>query len=162
MKEVTMTKKYTIRIGWALFLTSLISTYGVAQESVDVPQLLQKNVHAFKLTIDSLESITTDIKLHTKDVIQDLKAIQKKMYLLPKDSRTYRLQYTEYEKKLSEYWARKHAMLWEMQNLRARTLASLQIIIDNILSKAPKTDTELLRRVQENIRKNDDAISQIG
>src|SRR3990172_8690680 len=79
MKEVTMTKKYTIRIGWALFLTSLISTYGVAQESVDVPQLLQKNVHAFKLTIDSLESITTDIKLHTKDVIQDLKAIQKKM-----------------------------------------------------------------------------------
>ena len=36
-------------------------TAALAQQSVEVPQILQKDVHAFKLTIDSLNALTRDL-----------------------------------------------------------------------------------------------------
>ncbi len=130
------------------------------QESVDVPRLLQKNVRAFKLTVDSLQTLTSDVRQHTRSVMQELRTMQQKMELLPKNSRAYRLQYKEYEQRLSEYWARKHAMLQSMEVMRQRTLRALDNVLNHLQSPDPKSDAALVEQVLEEVRKTEDRIAQ--
>ncbi|HEX9654132.1 MAG TPA: hypothetical protein VGA99_10500, partial [bacterium] len=132
-----------------------------AQESVDVPQLLQDNVHAFKLTIDSLETLTTGIRSHSQTAMQELRGIVQRMNLLPhKHSRRYRLLHKEYEEKLAEYWARKYAILQEMEDVRLRTLAALDNVLGQLQATNSNSDATMVGDVLEEVRRTEDRISQ--
>jgi hypothetical protein len=132
-----------------------------AQESVDVPQLLQENVHAFKLTIDSLETLTTGIRSHSQTAMQELRGILQRMQLLPdKHSRHYRLLHKEYEDKLAEYWARKYALLQEMEDVRLRTVSALDNVISHLQSTNTSSDASMIQDVLEEVRRTEDRISQ--
>lgn len=131
-----------------------------AQESVEVPQLLQKDVHAFKLTVDSLKNLTENIRAHTKAVASELQLLQKKLQLLPKGSKRYRLQRRRYEEKFSAYLAQKYAMLRDMQNLRLRTLGALENILQQLQDPDDSAVTAWREKMSEELRRNEDRIAQ--
>ena len=143
------------------FLASLsLACLAIGQESVQVPQVLQRNVFAFKLSVDSLEAISSDLYTNTAQAMQQLRIMQRKMQLLPGKSRAYQLHHKQYEQKLSEYWARKYTMLQQMQDLRMRTLTSLDHVLRELESTDSKTDKKLAGQVQDEIRRMADRMSQ--
>ena len=132
----------------------------LAQESVDVPQLLQQNVHAFKLTIDSLETLTADMRDHTRSSMRELKAMQQRLAMMPRGSRRFNLLHKEYEEKLSEYWARKYDMLRNMEDLRQRTLTTVDRVLDQLQVTDTGADQTAIQDVLEEVRRTEDRISQ--
>lgn len=137
------------------------STIAFAQKSVAVPQILQKDVHAFKLTIDSLNVLSQDLHNKANAVLKDLQIIQEKKTLLTPGSRSYLLEKRRYEEKLSEYMAQKYSTLQEMQTLRLNTLASLDKIVDNLKDTRNVDSDALQNGIEEQIRLNKDRMTTI-
>lgn len=149
------------RIHWLVPLALLIpASASLAQESVDVPQLLQRNVHAFKLTVDSLETLTADMRNHTQSAVRELKALQQRMKVMPRGTRRFNLVHKEFEEKLSDYWARKYDMLQEMEDLRRRTLATVDRVLDYLEATDAGANQTAIQDVLEEVRRTEDRISQ--
>lgn len=131
-----------------------------AQESVNVPQLLQQDVHSFNLTIDSLKTLTANIEVITSRTLRELQAIQQKMHLLQPGSRAYQVEARRLEKKLSAYLAQKYTALMEMQNLRLETLQHLEKILAHLQMPENRQNEALAAEIRENIRQNEERITQ--
>ncbi|MDZ7344431.1 MAG: hypothetical protein ONA90_07935 [candidate division KSB1 bacterium] len=144
----------------AFYLWLFLATAARPQESVDVPQILQENVRAFNLTLDSLAALTGSLKTRAELLTRQLQMMQQRMQRLPLTSRTYQLERRRYEEKLSDFLAQKFATLAEMQSLRQQTLAHLESIPDRL----DGGDTTRLKPLREKVRKqmdrNDELLAQ--
>lgn len=139
-----------------LFLCSAVRP----QESVDVPQMLQENVRAFNLTIDSLTTLTAGIQTEAEIVGRQLAAIRQHLDLLPAGSRTYYLERRRYEEKLSDFLVRKYDTLAEMQAMRTQTLAHLESILNRMQGSDSSRVKPMREKIREQIRRNDERLAR--
>lgn len=153
-------QKQSIPFLASLLLCLIAAPPAPAQESVEVPQLLQGDVHIFYLTIDSLEVLTADIQQRSQGILQALKLLQQKLALLPKGSKAYRLERRRYEEKFSQYLADKYRTLSGMQDLRMQTLATVEQILARLNTDEGAEMETLRTQVQESLRTNADHITQ--
>ena len=149
-------KKLPLAFCLLLFLAAVAQ----AQESVDVPQLLQENVRAFNLTIDSLTTLTQSIQTEAEIVGRQLAVIRQRLDLLPFGSRSYYLERRRYEEKLSAFLARKQDALAEMQALRTQTLAHLETILNRMQGSDSLRVQPLREKIREQIRRNDERLAR--
>lgn len=153
----TMRKPLPLALCLLLFLTAAAAH---AQESVDVPQLLQENVRAFNLTIDSLTTLTQGIQTEAEIVGRQLAVIRQRLDMLPFGSRSYYLERRRYEEKLSDFLARKYVALAEMQALRTQTLAHLESILNRLQGSDSLRVKPMREKVREQIRRNDERLAR--
>jgi hypothetical protein len=130
------------------------------QESVEVPQLLQENVRAFNLTIDSLTTLTAGIQTLAELTGRQLAVMKLRLETLPPGSRSYYLERRRYEEKLSEFLSRKHDTLAEMQAMRTQTLAHLESILNRMQGSDSARVKPMRERIREQIRRNDERLAQ--
>lgn len=131
-----------------------------AQESVDVPQILQKDVHSFYLTIDSLQTLTENIEARTRTMTQELQMIEQKMALTPVNTRAYLLERRRYEEKLSQHLAERYETLEEIQALRLKTIAHLEEILSRLQATDGTANNALLDKIRDQIRQNNQRVTQ--
>jgi hypothetical protein len=130
------------------------------QESVDVPQLLQENVRAFNLTMDSLQTLTGDLYALAEATASELQTIHQKMEITPPGTRAWHLERRRFEEKYSAFLAQKYETLAEMQALRRQTLSHLETILDR-MQKEDSTGARPLREsIREEIRRNNEQMAQ--
>jgi hypothetical protein len=144
----------------AFCLLLLLSRAVQSQESVDVPQILQENVRAFTLTLDSLAALTGSLKNQAELVTRQLQAMQLRMQRLPAASRAHLLERRRFEEKLSGFLAQKFATLAEMQSLRQQTLAHLESILDRVEGSDSTRLKPLREKVREQMQRNDERLAQ--
>jgi hypothetical protein len=131
-----------------------------SQESVDVPQILQENVRAFNLTMDSLQTLTGDLYTLAEATASELQAIRQKMELTPPGTRTYHLERRRYEEKYSAFLAKKYETLAEMQVLRRQTLSHLETILDRMQKEDSTSARPLRENIREEIRRNNERLAE--
>lgn len=145
-----------------LFLAVLLLAAANAwpQESVQVPQILQENVRAFNLTMDSLGTLTADLYTLAETSALELEGLRQKLALTPPGSRAYLLERRRFEEKYAAFLASKYQTLAEMQALRQQTLAQLESIV-NRMQKGDSSGAKLVReKIREEIRANDDRLAR--
>lgn len=142
------------------FLFLLFAAPCWAQESIEVPQILQQNVHAFNLTMDSLGTLTADLYSLAEASALELDGIRQKLALTPAGTRTYLLERRRFEERYAAFLAQKYHTLADMQALRQQTLSHLEGILDRM----QKGDSSGARQVRESIRAeiraNDDRLAR--
>lgn len=152
------TMRKTLPFAFCLLLFPATAAW--PQESVEVPQILQENVRAFNLTIDSLTTLTEGIQTQAEIVARQLAASRQKMEMLPPGSRRFYLERRRYEEKLSDFLARKHATLADMQALRAQTLAHLESILNRMQGSDSTSLKPVREKIREQIRRNDERLAE--
>ncbi len=141
-------------------LLLFLATAARPQESVEVPQLLQENVRAFTLTIDSLTTLTEGIQTQAELVGRQLAVMKLRLETLPTGSRSYYLERRRYEEKLSDFLARKFSTLAEMQALRTQTLSHLESILNRMQGSDSTRVKPMREKIRERIRRNDERLAQ--
>ncbi len=144
----------------ALCLSLIFAAVARPQESVDVPQILQENVRAFNLTIDSLTTLTQGIQTEAEIVGRQLAVIRQRLDMLPFGSRSYYLERRRYEEKLSDFLGRKYNALAEMQAMRTQTLANLESILNRMQGNDSLRVKPMRERIREQIRRNDERLAR--
>ncbi len=130
------------------------------QESVDVPQILQEDVRAFNLTIDSLTTLTQGIQTEAEIAGRQLAVIRQRLDMLPLGSRSYYLERRRYEEKLSDFLTRKYSALAEMQAMRTQTLAHLESILNRMQGSDSLRVKPMREKIREQIRRNDERLAR--
>ena len=144
----------------AVLLVFFLPFAVAAQESVDVPQILQNDVRAFKLTMDSLSALTENVHDQTRRAMNALKIVEQKMALKKDDFRAFHLEKRQFEQIYADYLDGKYQTLKEMEGLRLQTLDKLE----NMLTRFPKQEdfgaTVMQNKISEQIRRTEDLVAQ--
>ena len=155
---MSLTIRKTILL--ALPLLFYLATSAQSQESVEVPQVLQRDVHSFNLTIDSLKTLTQNISKQTEAITRELELIKQNIELMPRNSRRRRLERWKFEEKLSDFFIQRYATLEEMQNLRLTTLSHLEGILDQLEKNDDSAFKNMRGNIREELRKNNEKMAQ--
>lgn len=129
------------------------------QESVEVPQILQENVRAFNLTMDSLRTLTEDLRTLAATTALELQSLRQKMEVTPSSTRAYHLERRRFEEKYSGFLAKKYETLAEMQALRQQTLSHLETILDRMQKEDSTSARPLREKIREEIRRNNERLA---
>jgi hypothetical protein len=143
-----------------LCLLLFLAAAAQSQESVDVPQILQENVRAFNLTMDSLQTLTADLQTLAEATALQLQAIRQKIEITPPGMRAWHLERRRYEEKYADFLAKKYATLAEMQARRRQTLAQLESILDRMQKEDSTSARPVREKIRAEISQNHDRLAQ--
>jgi hypothetical protein len=124
-------------------------------------QSLQENERACNMTVDALETLTGDLRTLAGTAAVELQAIREAMALALPGTPSRQLQRRRFEEKFSEFFARKYALLAEMQARRRQTLAQLESALDRLQRENGAVHRPWREKAREEIRRNNERLAEI-
>lgn len=124
-------------------------------------QILQENERACNMTVDALETLTGDLRALAGTTAWELQAIRETMALTPPGTRARQLARRRFEEKFSEFFAKKYALLAEMQTRRRQTLSQLESALGRLQNENGAANRPLREKAREEIRRNNERLAEI-
>jgi hypothetical protein len=124
-------------------------------------QTLQENERAYNTTMDALESLTEDLRALAGATALELQAIRETIALALPGTPSRQLQRRRFEEKFSEFWAKKYAVLAEMQTQRRHTLSQLEAALDRLSKENGAASWPLREKVRDEVRRHNERLAEI-
>ena len=124
-------------------------------------QTVQENERTYNMTVDALETLAGDLRALAGASALELQAIREAMALAVPGTPSRQLHRRRFEEKFSEFFAKKYALLAEMQTRRRQTLLQLESALDRLPQENGAVSRPRREKAREEIRRHNERLAEI-